>query len=115
MGMEGSFFELQSPNLENWISFRDVQMTLVSFFEIPYGDRLTKNVQNLRVQVIPRSTAYVVTVCRVLSTAVYTWVILQTVKIESEKWSKFELREKGPFYYVNCIFFTVLALMTGTS
>ena len=31
-------------------------MILVSFFEILYGDRLTKNVQKLRIQVIPRST-----------------------------------------------------------
>ena len=31
-------------------------MVLVSFFEITYGDRLSKNDLKLRVQVIPRST-----------------------------------------------------------
>ena len=41
--------------LENWISFLDVQMILVPFFEIPHGDRLAKNVKSLCVQVIPRS------------------------------------------------------------
>ena len=44
--------------LENWISFKDVQMLLLSFFEIPYGDRLAENVQKQYVQVIPRSTDY---------------------------------------------------------
>ena len=53
--MASSISKLWSVTLEHWISFRDVQMILVSFFEIPYGDRLTKNVQKLRVQVIPRS------------------------------------------------------------
>ena len=54
---QAQFLSYWPITLENWISFRDVQMVLVSFFEIPYGDRLTKNVQKLRVQVIPRSTA----------------------------------------------------------
>ena len=34
-------------------------MVLLPFFEIPYGDRLAKNVQKQYVQVIPRSTDYV--------------------------------------------------------
>ena len=42
--------------LENWITFRDVQMLLLSFFEIPYVEKLAKNVQKQYVQVIPRST-----------------------------------------------------------
>ena len=42
--------------LENQISFKDVQIILVPFFEIPYGDRLAKNVKKLHVRVIPRST-----------------------------------------------------------
>ena len=33
-------------------------MLLLSFFEIPYGDRIAKNVQKRYVQVIPRSTDY---------------------------------------------------------
>ena len=45
--------------LENWISFRDVQMLSLSFFEIPYVDKLAKNVQKQYVQVIPRSMSYV--------------------------------------------------------
>ena len=44
--------------LENRITFKDVQMLLLSFFEIPYGDRLAKNVQKRYVQVILRSTDY---------------------------------------------------------
>ena len=44
--------------LEKFIFFKDVQMILVPFFEIPYGDRLAKNVQKRYVQVIPRSTRY---------------------------------------------------------
>ena len=32
-------------------------MILVQFFEIPYGDKLAKNVKSQYVQVIPRSTA----------------------------------------------------------
>ena len=44
--------------LENWITFRDVQMLLLSFFEIPNGEKLAKNVQKRYVQVIPRSTDY---------------------------------------------------------
>ena len=42
--------------LENWITFRDIQMLLLSFFEIPNGEKLAKNVQKQYVQVIPRST-----------------------------------------------------------
>ena len=41
--------------LENWISFRDVRMILLPFFEIPNGYRVAKNVLKLRVKVIPRS------------------------------------------------------------
>ena len=51
--------------LENRITFKDVQMLLLSFFENPlsffenpYGDRIAKNVQKRYVQVIPRSTDY---------------------------------------------------------
>ena len=44
--------------LENWITFKDVQMLLLSFFEIPNGEKLAKNVQKQYVQVIPRSTDY---------------------------------------------------------
>ena len=43
--------------LENWITFKDVQMLLLSFFEIPNGEKLAKNVQKRYVQVILRSTA----------------------------------------------------------
>ena len=68
---QAQFLSYWPITLENWISFRDVQMVLVSFFEIPYGDRLTKNVQKLRVQVIPRST------CNVMSFA-SSKVLLQT-------------------------------------
>ena len=32
-------------------------MVLLPFFEIPYGDRLAKNVKKRYVQVIPRSTS----------------------------------------------------------
>ena len=32
-------------------------MIILSFFEIPYGERLAKNVNKRYVQVIPRSTA----------------------------------------------------------
>ena len=53
---QAQFLSYWPITLENWISFRDVQMILVSFFEIPYVDRLTKNVQKLHVQVIPKST-----------------------------------------------------------
>ena len=42
--------------LENRITFKDVQMLLLSFFEIPYVEKLAKNVQKRYVQVIPRST-----------------------------------------------------------
>ena len=42
--------------LENRITFKDVQMLLLSFFEIPYVEKLVKNVQKQYVQVIPRST-----------------------------------------------------------
>ena len=42
--------------LENWITFKGVQMLLLSFFEIPNGEKLAKNVQKQYVQVIPRST-----------------------------------------------------------
>ena len=44
--------------LENWISFKDVQMLLLSFFELPYADRLAKNVQKRYIQVILRSMDY---------------------------------------------------------
>ena len=44
--------------LENWITFKDVQMLLLSFFEIPFVEKLAKNVQKQYVQVIPRSTDY---------------------------------------------------------
>ena len=44
--------------MQNWITFKDVQMLLLSFFEIPYLDKLAKNVQKRYVQVIPRSTNY---------------------------------------------------------
>ena len=44
---------------EKWISLKDVQMLLVSFFEIPYVEKLAKNVRKRYVQVIPRSTVYV--------------------------------------------------------
>jgi len=42
--------------LENWISVRDVQMLLLSIFEIPNGERLAKNVWKRYVPVILRST-----------------------------------------------------------
>ena len=45
--------------LENRITFKDVQMLLLSFFEIPYVEELAKNVQKQYVQVIPRSTSNV--------------------------------------------------------
>ena len=44
--------------LENWITCKDVQMLLLSFIEIPYVEKLAKNVQKRYVQVIPRSTDY---------------------------------------------------------
>ena len=44
--------------LENRITFKDVQMLLLSFFEIPYVEKLAKNVQKRYVQVITRSTDY---------------------------------------------------------
>ena len=44
--------------LENWITFRDVQMLLLSFFEIPYMEKLAKNVLKQYVQIIQRSTDY---------------------------------------------------------
>ena len=56
MGMAGSFFWPQTWNFGKLDFFRDVQMILLSFFEIPYGDRLAKNVKKRYVQVIPRST-----------------------------------------------------------
>ena len=50
-------FLADSPvTLENCISYQDVQMILVLFFEIPYRDKLAKNVNSQYVQVIPRST-----------------------------------------------------------
>ena len=47
-----------SEILENWITFKDFQMLSLSFFGIPYTDRLAKNVQKRYVQVILRSTDY---------------------------------------------------------
>ena len=52
------FLSLNPEILENWISFKDVQMLLLSFFELPYADRLAKNVQKWYIQVIPRSMDY---------------------------------------------------------
>ena len=46
-----------TETLENCISLRNVQI-LLSVFEVPYGERLAKNVQKRYVQVIPRFTAY---------------------------------------------------------
>ena len=57
-GAWNAFFLSYSPlTLENWISFRDVEMILVTFFEIPNGYRVAKYVRKLHVQVIPRSMA----------------------------------------------------------
>ena len=55
VGVASSIFELLTYNFGKLDIFTEVQMILVSFFEIPYRDRLTKNVQKLRVQVIPNS------------------------------------------------------------
>ena len=53
-------FLSHSPvTLENWISFWAVQMILV-LFKIPHGDWLAKNDKSRCVQVIPRSTGYLV-------------------------------------------------------
>ena len=57
-------------------------MVLLPFFEIPYGDRLAKNVKKQYVQVIPRSTSYVV-----------DFIVLQNIKYyvlycNSNKWDK---------------------------
>ena len=42
---------------KKYLIFKDVQIILLPFFEIPHGDRLTKNVKKHHVQVIPRSTS----------------------------------------------------------
>ena len=44
--------------LENWISFRDVHMILLLFFEVLYWAKLAKNTKKRYVQVILRSTPY---------------------------------------------------------
>ena len=56
MAWKAHFLSNNPETLENWIPFRDVQMLLLSIFEIPYEERLAKNVQKRYVQVIPRST-----------------------------------------------------------
>ena len=58
MAWKAHFLNHNPETFENSISFRDVQMLLLSIFEIPYGERLAKNVQKRYVQVIPRSTDY---------------------------------------------------------
>ena len=55
---QAHFLSHTPETLENQISLQDVQMILVPFFEIPYGNRLAKNVKSRCVQIIPRSTAY---------------------------------------------------------
>ena len=55
---QAQFLSYSPLTLEIWISFRDVEMILVLFFELSYGDRLAKNVQKRYVQVIPRFTDY---------------------------------------------------------
>ena len=52
---QAQFLSYWPITLENWISFRDVQMILVPFFKILNGYRVAKNVRKLHVQVIPRS------------------------------------------------------------
>ena len=49
---QAHFLSLCPVTLEH---FQDVQMMLVPFFEIPYGDRLAKNVKSRCFQIIPRS------------------------------------------------------------
>ena len=58
---EAHFLSHNPEILENWITSQDVQMLLLSFFEIPYGERLAKNVRKQYVQVIPRSTVQATT------------------------------------------------------
>ena len=59
-GTAGSIFAPHSCALnKKCLFFQDEQMVLLPFFEIPYGDRLAKNVKKRYVQVIPRSTTSV--------------------------------------------------------
>ena len=45
MNMAGPFLEPQSCNFGKLDICKDVQMILVTFFEIPHGDRLAKKCQ----------------------------------------------------------------------
>ena len=57
------FLSHTSITLKNRISFRDVQMILVSFSDIPNGYIVAKYVMKLHVQVIPRSMANAIYEC----------------------------------------------------
>ena len=60
-------------------------MVLLPFFEIPYGNRLAKNVRKQYVQVVPRSTIshtfLIATIVHAISTLVFRIIVQVGLKV----------------------------------